>query len=302
MNLPECDIFHGLSGSAFRSGSKAKKRGTKYICDRGSSHIRFQNEIMREEYELQGLTYPGIDPRVIDTEEAEYDLADAITVPSQFAKDTFVAKGISEEKLHVVAYGVELSRFLPVSSPPEGEFRVLFAGNISARKGIRYLVEAFQRLVHPAKKLILAGGIRPDLEPLLRPLRGRQEIVFTGHLPQSQLIRVMSESHVLVLPSVEEGLALVQAQAMACGCPVISSTNTGASDLIRDEFDGFIVPIRDSGAIHQRLQRLADDPQLQFSMRQRALASVTVLGGWDHYGQAMYEAFQSVLNSHPVAA
>src|ERR1700683_1476605 len=39
VNLPDCDIFHGLSGSAFRSGNEAKKRGARYICDRGSSHI-----------------------------------------------------------------------------------------------------------------------------------------------------------------------------------------------------------------------------------------------------------------------
>ena len=68
----------------------------------------------------------------------------------------------------------------------------------------------------------------------------------------------MSSSHVLVLPSVEEGLALVQAQAMACGCPLISSTNTGGEDLFSDGVEGFLVPIRSPEAIAERLQQLAD--------------------------------------------
>jgi len=301
-NLPECDVFHGLSGSALRSGTIAKKRGAQYICDRGSSHIRFQDEILREEYKMQGLAYPGIDPRVVDAEEAEYDLADAITVPSHFAKDTFAGNGVNREKLHVIPYGVELTRFCPVASPPEGEFRVLFAGKISVRKGIRYLLEAYEGLLHPGKKLILAGGIEDTIEPSLRKLRHRQDILFMGHLQQRQLSKVMSESHVLVLPSVEDGFGLVQAQAMACGCPVIASTNTGASDLFLSELEGFVVPIRNSDAIQYRLQRLADNPQLQFSMSRRALDRVAALGGWDCYGDAINEAFQAVLNRRAVAA
>ena len=300
--LGDCDIFHAMSGSALRSGRVAKKRGAKYICDRASSHIRFQNEILQEEYERQGLNFPGIDPRVIDAEEAEYDLADAITVPSQFTRDTFLGKGISEKKVNLVPYGVELARFHPVSSPPSNEFRVLFAGSVSIRKGIGYLLEAYDRLNHPGKRLVLAGGVQTGIEHLIGRMRAREDVIFTGHLPQEKLIKIMSESHVLVLPSVEEGLAYVQAQAMACGCPVIASTNTGARDLFDDGVEGFIVPIRSSDAIAQSLQKLADDPQLRASMSRRSLARVSALGGWDRYGDAMTRTFQSLLNLRTAAA
>src|SRR3984957_12090716 len=207
--MPEGDIFHGLSGSALRSGKTAKNRGSKYVCDRGSSHIRCQSEILREEYERQGVSFPGVDPRVMDAEEAEYDLADAITVPSQFVRDSFLSKGISEKKLYVIPYGVELACFRPLSSPPSNEFRVLFAGGISIRKGIGYLLEAYDRLNHPGKRLALAGSVQPAIKHVLARMRGREDVIFMGHLSQEKLIKTMSESHVLVLPSVEEGLALV---------------------------------------------------------------------------------------------
>jgi starch synthase len=293
-NLPDCDIFHAISGFGLRSGKSAKKRGAKYICDRGSSHIRFQNQILHEEYDRQGLSFAGVDSRVIDAEEAEYDLADAITVPSTFAKDTFVAAGVSSQKVRVLPLGVELARFRAVSSPRAHEFQVLFAGSICIRKGIHYLLDAYEKLNHPGKKLVLVGGVEPKLEPLLSKGRERQDIVCTGHLPQEEMMRVMSESHVLVLPSVEDGFGLVMAQAMACGCPVIASTNTGGPDLFDDEVEGFFVPIRNSDAIAGRLQRLADNPELRASMGQRAVARVRSLGGWDRYGDAANQAFQQV--------
>jgi starch synthase len=90
---------------------------------------------------------------------------------------------------------------------------------------------------------------------------------------------------VLVLPSIEEGLALVQAEAMACGCPVICSTNSGGEDLFTDGVEGFIVPIRDAAALRERMQQLAEDPGLQKTMREAALRRVQSIGGWTEYGE-----------------
>jgi starch synthase len=76
---------------------------------------------------------------------------------------------------------------------------------------------------------------------------------------------------------------------MACGCPVIASTNTGGDDLYTDGVEGFIVPIRDAGAITERMQMLADDPELQRTMREAALRRVHSLGGWTTYGDRWEE-------------
>ncbi len=73
-------------------------------------------------------------------------------------------------------------------------------------------------------------------------------------MPQGEVAELMSRSHVLVLPSVEEGMALVMAQAMACGCPVIATEATGAEDLFTDGVEGFIVPDRDAAALALRMQ------------------------------------------------
>jgi alpha-maltose-1-phosphate synthase len=100
----------------------------------------------------------------------------------------------------------------------------------------------------------------------------------------------MSTSHVMVLPSIEDGWGLVMGQAMACGCPVISSDHTGGPDLYSHGVEGFIVPIRSADAIAQSLQQLADDPHLRQSMSEAALRRVKSLGGWEDYGR-QYAAF-----------
>lgn len=284
-SLPTCDAYVALSGSGLKSGRTAQGRGAIYVCDRGSSHIRFQDQIVSEEYQMWGVDRPVADPFFIAREEAEYAQADAITVPSSFALRSFLEKGVPKEKLHRIPYGVRLDRFQRVGEPPRTEFQVLFAGTVSLRKGVPYLLEAFQALRHPRKRLRLVGPVLQEMQPLFRKF-DMTNVEVVGQIPQTRMREYMSGSHVMVLPSIEEGLALVQGQALACGCPLISSLHTGGEDLFSDGVEGFLVPIRSARAILERLQQLADDPGLQQRMSEAALARVQHLGGWSGYGAA----------------
>ena len=277
------DALISLSGSSLHSGVLVQQSGGRFICDRGSSHQRFQERLVREEYERWGVHRTVTDPRVIDREEQIYDLADCITVPSTFAANSFLEMGVSPGKVRVIPYGVRLERFHPSSAPPSDTFQVLFAGSVGLRKGFPYLLQAFAALAHPRKKLVVAGSIQADIRSVL-PTLPQDRVEYVGSVPQTRLAELMSSSHLLVLPSIEEGLALVQGQALACGCPVLASTNTGAEDLFTDGVEGFIVPIRSAQALASRMQQIADDPELQHRMRAAALARVDALGGWKEYG------------------
>jgi len=76
----------------------------------------------------------------------------------------------------------------------------------------------------------------------------------------------------------------VQGQAMACGCPVLATTATGAEDLFTDGVEGFIVADRDVTALVDRMQQVADDPALRERLSEASLTRVKFLGGWDQYG------------------
>ena len=289
-NMPGADLYIGLSCASLHAGRAMQRHGGVYVCDRGSSHIRYQDRILMEEYDRQKIPYVPIDSRVVAKEEEEYETADAILVPSEFAFQSFIAEGVSPSKLRKVPYGVDLGRFSQVASPSSDHFDVLFVGAVSVRKGLPDLLSAYTQLQHPYKRLHIVGSIMDELKPLLQKYQKNDTSIMTyGPWPQQNLRDVMSRSHVLVLSSIEEGLALVMAQAMACGCPVIASEHTGARDLFTDGREGFVVPIRDPEAIAECLQRLADDLDRRHEMSEAALRRVRFIGGWNEYGNKILE-------------
>ena len=295
--IPDCDAFIAISGAGLKTGAQVQQRGGRFICDRGSTHIRYRAELVEEEHMRWGVPEGSQDdPRDLAREEAIYEMADAVTVPSTYSRQTYIERGIPAQKVHVLPYGVLLDRFQKVGDPPSDRFEVLYVGRISLPKGIPYLLEAFAQLRVSKKHLTVIGGIKPEMRAVLAKLP-QDSVTFTGTMPQTQLKERMSRSHVMVMPSLDEGMALVQGQAMACGCPVIATTNTGAADLFTDGVEGFIVPIRDPKALADRMQQMADDPTLQAQMSEAALRRVRTMGGWADYGNQWETLLKDMVKS-----
>lgn len=296
--LPPCDVFVGLSGAGFLSGQKAHRLGARYVCDTGSSHIRAQNDLLTQERDTWGGVSEAAHPRVMARAEAEYAEADLITVPSTFSAQSFIAQGVPASKVSILPYGVNLSAFHPDGNPDPEHFDVLFAGGACLRKGVPYLLQAFQKLRHPRKRLWFAGAFPDELiAQMQRAGLWTDHIHLLGHLNLAQLRQRMSQSHVLVLPSVEDGFGLVMAQAMACGCPVIATEHTGAADLFEHEEAGYIVPIRRADLLADRMQQLMDEPGVRARLSHNALARVSALGGWQDYGDRAVQAYTALARS-----
>lgn len=296
--IPEdTDALIAIAGAGLKTGRLVQKRGGRFICDRGSTHQRWQEKVVSEEYRQWGVDLPVSDMRDTLREEEIYAMADAITVPSTFALRSYLELGVPREKLHVIPYGAEFGGIAESDVRPSAEsFDVLFAGAVSLRKGVPYLLEAFAKLRHPAKRLWIAGHFDADMKQVL----GRmpiQNVELLGAVANAELMELMRRSHVLVLPSIEDGFGLVMAEAMACGCPVISSTHTGGEDLYTNGKEGFIVPIRSAEAIAERLQELADDSELRERMRGSALERVRAIGGWSEYGDRWVALLQSLVRA-----
>lgn len=286
-------ILIGLSGCGLISGKRAKDNGGYYICDRGSTHIRFQDEILHEEYKRWGLKFIGVDPRVINKEEAEYFLADKITVPSEFVKKSFIQMGVPVNKIEKVNYGARIDRFKKVADPPDDVFRVLWVGGVTIRKGFFDLLEAFKLFKHPKKELVVVGSVAQEIKNLLI-YHSIEGVIFKGIVPNKDLGYLYSTSHVFVLPSIEEGLALVQGEALACGCPIIATYNSGSEDLFDNGVEGFIIPIRSPMIIAEKLQELADDEYLRVKMSIAGQEKVKKINGWDNYGNNFKKIIDSL--------
>src|SRR6202041_2835329 len=147
---------------------------------------RYQERIVAEEYRRWGVSRPITDIRDILREEKIYAAADAITVPSTFAARSFIEEGLPPEKIHVIPYGVRLEQFVRTGEPPADRFEVLFAGSVGLRKGVPYLLEAFAKLRHSAKRLRVVGPLHPDMKTVLGRLP-QEQVEMLGAVPQVRL-------------------------------------------------------------------------------------------------------------------
>ncbi|NEQ55273.1 MAG: glycosyltransferase, partial [Leptolyngbya sp. SIO3F4] len=289
----ESNVFVGWSSLCLESMRRAKDLGAITIVDRGNSHMENFMAILREEYERWGLTYKAYHPGVCAREIQEYEEADFITVPSLFVKRTFLERGIPEEKLIYIPYGVSLEEFSPV--PKQDDiFRIIHCGGISLRKGIPYLLQAFHELALPKAELWLVGSLTDEMRPILENY-SNDNIILKGWYPQTQLIKLYTQCSVFCLASVEDGFGMVILQAMACGLPVIHTTNTGGADIVRDGIDGFSIPIRDVEALKEKILFFYENPEKCAEMGTSAYEQVKLDFSWDDYGSKVILAYQQAL-------
>lgn len=224
--LKPCDAFIGMSGLAVQSAVVARKRyGAKIFIERGSRHILSQRTIL-EDIARVSTQAERVHDYSVSLHQASTSLADVVVVPSLHVKVSFLEHGYPEAKLFVNPYGVDLSMFTPTPAPSFEQLTVIFVGLWSYRKGCNILCEAIARF---------QGRIRLMHVGMIGDAPIPTESWFEHHdpVPQPDLVRFYAESHVFVLASLEEGLALVQAQALACGLPIVCTDRTGGEDLIR---------------------------------------------------------------------
>lgn len=291
--LRDVDVFIGWSGNSLEALKEAKKYNILTILERGSSHYSYQMNILKEEYALYNKNYfPN--KFVWERELKEYQLADYISVPSTFVKNTFIEYGVSENKLLVNPYGVDLKNFRKVEKK-DNVFRIITSGNLSIRKGTRYLLEAFDELNLENSEIWHIGSINNDMVDWLKSYHN-PNVHFLGHKPQNELYNFYSQGSVFVLMSLEEGLAMVQPQAMACGLPLIISTNTGGGDLISDGIEGFEIPIRDKKKLKQTLKYLYDNPYKLKEMSLAAQEKVASGYTWNDYGDRYIENIMRIVD------
>jgi glycosyltransferase involved in cell wall biosynthesis len=288
------EIVVGWSSYSLHTLRRARELGAKTVLERGSCHIVVQDEILREEYARFGLR--GLElahPKIIDKELMEYREADFIAIPSQFVKETFVNRGVPAAKLLLTPYGVNLTNFYPVPKQDK-VFRIIHCGNTSMRKGVHYLLQAFGELKLPGAELWLIGGLTDEIRPFLARFAS-PNIRHLGPFPELELYKYYSQGSVYCLNSIEDGFGMTLLQAMACRLPVITTTNTGGADAVRDGRGGFIIPVRDVAALKEKILYFYENPEACRSMGEAARQRVQTGFTWAHYGDQAIAAYRRVL-------
>jgi glycosyltransferase involved in cell wall biosynthesis len=223
----------------------------------------------------------------------------SIIAPSRFLKCQFVRDGyVPEEKVCVVENGIETPASLP---PRDGlardTMRFVYIGSIAPHKGIHVAIQAFNELaVSNRARLDIYGDLEaePQYVARLRNMIGHPNIRLCGPLARENLWRVLSESDILILPSLwYENSPIVIQEAFVAGVPVIASAIGALPEKVCHGINGMLFPPGDVHALRSLLHTIVNDPEIAVCLRRGIPRVVQLEENADQIEQIYYEALCS---------
>ena len=266
-NLKPADFVHAMPGQALETFRAARKLGVRTVLNHATGPVREWVRILRPEYERVGLKLEEASPydaSYFVREDEEYALADVHCAASTIVSQQLIQAGVPAERIWLVPYGADTgARVFSRSNEelPGAKFTVLFAGQLGLRKDLRTLLQALGIVGRADWDIRFVGAVLPETAPDFQAYRGAAALHFEGPVSQAELASWMRRSHVLVLPSLEEGFGLVIPQALNCGCPCIVSDRVGAKDYLRHRENGSIFPAQTPESLAEELRWWADHPK-----------------------------------------
>jgi glycosyltransferase involved in cell wall biosynthesis len=263
-DLGSDSICFAYDTGALETFEYLRERGVRCVLDQMDPN-RPEADLVREEQKRwpgwQTQT-PDVPEEYFQRREQEWALADVVVVNSEFCRQALLKQGVPDSKLEIVplSYDDNGSEIGNHDSVPDSRLqssdtlRVLFLGQVILRKGIQYLIEAAKALKGENVRLDVVGpmGISADAMASV-PIN----VVFQGRAMRDKASGWYSQADVFVLPTLSDGFAITQLEAMAHGLPVITTPNCGA--VVRNEVDGLVVPVRDAKTLARAISRFATD-------------------------------------------
>lgn len=297
--LPVWKKTKGLTAAyAYEDGAletlrMARSEGLVAAYDLPIAYWETLRKLLREEADRLPHWEPTLQGGTRDSEEkiarktAELDAADVVVCPSQFVWESLPQRARREKKCVVAEFGTPALEAPPRPASVAGrKLRVLFAGSMSQRKGLGDLFAAMKLLGRSDVELVVMGS--PQV-PMNFYRSEYADFIYEPTRPHAEVLKLMASCDVLCLPSIVEGRALVQQEAMACGLPVIATLNAGASDLIVDGVSGFLVPIRSPAIVAEKISWMADHREETRTMGLTAQTMAREVT-WVRYGEKILKA------------
>lgn len=254
--LETCDFIHGMPSQCAETFAVARQKGVRTVLNHATGPVKQQLALVEPEYRRVGVDYQPdaiYNEHYLAQEQVAFSLADYHCVASSVVKQQLINDGFDAEKIFVIPYGVDADLFPKSTEVVDGPFNVCFAGMMTIRKGIHYLLKALEAVGQSDWTLNCYGLPNSETEPDFQAYRGSAALKRHGTISRSELGQAFHKNHVLVLPSAEEAFGLVVAQALQAGTPCIVSDRVGSKDLIQHRVNGSIVPFGDADALAEEL-------------------------------------------------
>jgi glycosyltransferase involved in cell wall biosynthesis len=207
---------------------------------------------------------------------------------------TFLDEGYTQEHLIRHQYGFDDEQFTFDKDKVRKKrpFTMLFVGGVAPRKGLHYALEAWlNSSASQDGTFVIAGGFLPNYKEKLGPMLSHPSIKALGH--RKDIAQLMQESDVLVLPSIEEGSALVTSEARGCGCVLVVSDAAGA--ICKHMVNALVHHVGDVKALTEHITMLHDNPDFLEKLRAESIRTASELT-WAKAGEKLLETYRTILS------
>lgn len=291
------DVVHTWPLAAELTLKVARARQWLGVREAPNTHTGHAFDVVAKEHRALGVQQERdnthtFNPSVLDREKREYDVASLILAPSELAIDTFVRLGVPRSKLALKSYGFDPLRYQSsAGAHANNDLTFSFVARCEPRKGLHLGLEAWHRSgIADRSKFRVTGRFIPGYRERILPLLQHKNVSVHDFI--DDLRPLYQATDVLVLPSVEDGSALVTYEAQASGCALLVSDASGAR--FTDGTEGFVHRAGDVEALSQQMRMLADDPALLVRM-QKAAALNAQQYTWARATESLVKAYEAAL-------
>lgn len=225
-----------------------------------------------------------------------------IAVSSKLKEELMKMHGVPHKKVIVIPNGVNVNDF-KTNIPNSGSIRekynlsfeyALFVGRLVEQKGVEYLIRA---VAGTGYHVVIVGGgpLLSYLFELSKKIGTQKQVHFIGNISFEDLKKIYAEASLFVLPSLGEGLPLVILEAMASGLPIIGTNVSGIPEAVFDNYNGFIVKLRDIRMLRERMARIFEDNKLRETMSKNSRQIAEEKFNWQRIARRTYKVYEDIL-------
>ena len=298
-NISNEKIIHIWPDCSEQLNDYCKKKSIVTVCEASSAHPKFKKKIVDKEYKKFKLPPQTFSRKVYEDQIKFFKKTDYFMAPSRFVINSLLKNNISKNKILYNPFGVDTKFFSRKKNLKKNKkIKIVSVGDFDFRKGSYYILKAFNKIKDENLELHFIGNINDDLRHLCKKELSDRRVKLLGTMNKINLRNKLNNYDIFCLASVEEGMSISMLEGMSMSLVPLCSENTGAKDIIKNGYDGFIFKIRDINALKNKIILLNNNPRLLEQMKIRIRKKICKNFSKEEYQKRILVHYKKIISKN----
>jgi alpha-maltose-1-phosphate synthase len=289
-------ILHIWPDCSDKIADHCKKNSIISVCEASSAHPRYKKKIVDNEFIKFKLKPETYSDKIYKDQLNFFKKSDYFFAPSNFVVNSLLKNGVAKKKIFFTPFGVDTDFYSKDRYKKKDKIiRIVCVGDFNLRKGCYYILKAFNQIKDKNLELHFIGAVDSDLRQICKKELSDKRIKLLGTMDKLSLKNQLKNYDIFCLASLEEGMSISMLEAMSMSLVPVCSENTGAKDIVRNGYDGFIFKIRDINGIKNKILKLKNNPKILKQMSKRIRKKICKDFSSEKYQQRVFSNYKKIL-------